>query len=401
MPHLAKGNPGVLNFPLMPCRIDEFVRVLDLGFKASLSCLSDTSCPRSMTFPKKFLIFYWAKLVYGPANGIVFKLVAFVDRRGVYNVAYFTAFRSLPLGVGVLHQLLEVFDGLLCLSIWSWASFLALSASRPSCPAKALRFFWCLSTMSSIYGMFHHFQVSDSTTKYRATRLARIVCDDTTCCQTRREGKERVDRSPRTLYHRARGIRCKRRITFAGKICSGNARSDSGGEFYLHINHGDRIGGWFHQCGACASVGFGQYELAADIKDLVLSQELLASHDSHAHNGMKSATAADESLRKGANPQNDRYILLSFVANSKAFNGGPQDGIDIHNLILDASPKACQRLVADVLQLLQLGRQCGPSGGTQSSEVLRATKEGSEGRPQYYPSISFLSERSIRGGDNL
>lgn len=262
-----------------------------------------------------------------------------------------------------------------------------------------------LLILSSFYGMLpHHFQVSDSTTKYRATRLARIVCDDTSCCQTRREGKEHVDRSRRTPYHRARGIRCKSRITIAGKICSGNARSDSGGEVDFHINYGCRIRGWFHQCGACASVGFGQYELAADIKDLVLPQELLASHDSHAHNGMKSATAADESLRKGANPQNDRYVLLSFVANSKVFNGGRQDGISIqylHNLILDASTKACQRLVADILQLLQLGRQCGPSGGTQSSELLRATKEGSEGRPQYYPSISFLSERSIRGGDNL
>ena len=90
----------------------------------------------------------------------------------------------------------------------------------------------------------------------------------------------------------------------------------------LHINHRVRIYGLIHLRGACTSIGFGQFELTVDVKDLVLLQELLASHDNHVRNGMRGAIAADESLRKGANPQIDRHVLLSFVAKSEGFNCG-------------------------------------------------------------------------------
>lgn len=86
------------------------------------------------------------------------------------------------------------------------------------------------------------------------------------------------------------------------------------GEVDLRINHRGRIRGWFDLRGACASLGFRQFEPAVDVKDLVLLQELLASHGSHARDEMRGGTAAaDESLRKGTNPQDYRHVLLSFL----------------------------------------------------------------------------------------
>lgn len=58
---------------------------------------------------------------------------------------------------------------------------------------------------------------------------------------------------------------------------------------------------------------------------------------------MRGVTVAHESLRKGANPENNRHILLFFVTNSEGFHGGPGDRIgfqDLHNLIFDISPEA-------------------------------------------------------------
>lgn len=58
---------------------------------------------------------------------------------------------------------------------------------------------------------------------------------------------------------------------------------------------------------------------------------------------MRGATVAHESLRMGANPENNRHILLSFVTYSEVFHGGPGDRIgfqDLHNLIFDINPEA-------------------------------------------------------------
>ena len=77
----------------------------------------------------------------------------------------------------------------------------------------------------------------------------------------------------------------KAKSTFAEQIRLGNARSDGGGEVDLHINHRGRIRGWFNQRGARGSIGFGQFELTVDIEDLILLQELFASHDYDARNG--------------------------------------------------------------------------------------------------------------------
>lgn len=158
------------------------------------------------------------------------------------------------------------------------------------------------------------------------------------------------------------------------------------GELDLRINHRGRISGWFDQRGACASLGFRQFELTVDIKDLVLLQVLLASHGSHARDGMRGATAANESLRKGANPQNYRHVLLTFLVNSEASNGGPWNEIgiqDLQDIIFDTSPEACQRVVADVFQLLRLPGQAVP----KAPSCFRQPREAQSADR----SITFLS----------
>lgn len=70
---------------------------------------------------------------------------------------------------------------------------------------------------------------------------------------------------------------------------------------------------------------------------------------------------------------------------------------DLQNILCDTSPEACQPAVADVLQLLRLAATIW-SKRYPKLRVASSNQGGSEYRPKQYLSISFLSERPIRGG---
>ena len=96
-------------------------------------------------------------------------------------MAYIAAFRSLPLGVEIFDELLEVFHGRLCFVDHVLGFFLSplcipalLSCQGAQVPLVSVDNE--LLTLSSIHGAFpHHSQVLVSRKKYQMTRLARIV----------------------------------------------------------------------------------------------------------------------------------------------------------------------------------------------------------------------------------
>lgn len=189
-----------------------------------------------------------------------------------------TAFRSLPLGVEVLDQLLKVFDGLLCL-VNLVLGFLLGPFSIPTLLSYQSDQFPLvlvdneLLILSSLHGLSpHDFQISVSRKKYGTTRLARIVVMIDLVIRLDKREKDVSTGYGKHLVAVLGEFDVKAESAFAEEICLRNACSDDGGEVDLHINDWGRVPGWSDQCGACASVGFGQFELATDVMDLVLPQ---------------------------------------------------------------------------------------------------------------------------------
>ncbi len=112
------------------------------------------------------------------------------------------------------------------LSIWFWASFIALFASRSSCPAKALCV--CLQWAADLELLSGRLPSSFPIIKFQEEEPNNVAgsysYDDTTSYQSRREGKERVDRSRQTPCRRAREFDIKA----AGETRLGNAHSNDG-----------------------------------------------------------------------------------------------------------------------------------------------------------------------------
>lgn len=65
------------------------------------------------------------------------------------------------------------------------------------------------------------------------------------------------------------------------------------------INHRGQIRGYLTSVEPVPRQA-SEFQFAVDVKDLVLLQELLASRDSHARDGMRGEAAADGFVRKGA-----------------------------------------------------------------------------------------------------
>lgn len=148
------------------------------------------------------------RLRIGPVRSIVLRLVAFVDWRGLYHTTWPTLRLS-----GVFHwlsrSLTSCWKSLMvsfALSIWSSASLCIPAllsrqgAQAPACGERAADPELLLRRVPSSFPSicFQEKVPNDAAGSY--------CWDDTTCSQTRWDGKKHADRSRQTPYRRAQGI---------------------------------------------------------------------------------------------------------------------------------------------------------------------------------------------------